>query len=59
VNFETAYRITCLFCGQINHAVVPIVAKCDSMMYSCDNCQKIIIEFHVHEIEQSMVACED
>ncbi|NIS95661.1 MAG: hypothetical protein GTN97_07105 [Nitrosopumilaceae archaeon] len=51
-NNEIAYRIACLFCGQINHATVPIVGKGNSMTYSCENCQKIIIEFHVHEMQE-------
>lgn len=42
----------CWACGQINHAEIPIVAKDDSMTYSCTNCQKIIIEFHTHELDE-------
>lgn len=50
-NTKTAYRITCMFCGQINHAEVPLVGLGDTMTFACDNCQKILIEFHSHEIE--------
>ena len=51
-NLAVAYRIVCMFCGQINHAEIPIVSKDDSMTYSCNNCQKIIIEFHTHELDE-------
>lgn len=51
-NIEVAYRILCWNCGQINHATVPIVAKNDQMAYHCENCTKIIIEFHTHELDE-------
>lgn len=42
----------CWGCGMINHAEVPVVAKADNMTYTCSNCQKIIIEFHTHELDE-------
>ena len=51
-NLAVAYRIVCWGCGQINHAEIPIVSKDDSMTYQCTNCQKIIIEFHTHELDE-------
>lgn len=36
----------------INHAEIPIVSKSDNMTYQCNNCQKIIIEFHTHELDE-------
>jgi len=51
-NLAVAYRLVCWGCGQINHAEIPLVSKDDSMTYSCTNCQKIIIEFHTHELDE-------
>ena len=51
-NFEIAYRVCCQWCGQINHATVPIVAKDDQMVLHCDNCTKIVVEFHTHDLEE-------
>lgn len=50
-NLAVAYRIVCWGCGQINHQEVPIVSKADNMTYQCTHCQKIIIEFHTHELD--------
>lgn len=51
-NISIAYRIVCQWCGMVNHAEVPVVAKEDSMTYDCTNCQKIVIEFHTHELDE-------
>lgn len=46
------FRMTCMWCGTINHTQVPIVAKEDSMEYSCDHCHKTIIDFHYHDVDE-------
>jgi len=51
-NEQMFFRMACQWCGSINHSKVPIVAKNDTMDYSCDYCHKVIVDFHYHEADE-------
>jgi len=46
------FKLPCQWCGTIVHEKIPTPAKDDGFIITCQRCQKTVLEFHWHEIDE-------